>query len=944
MTSKIEELQQEVKENRPDIVCITETKLEKEILDTTLNLRGYQVWRRDRRGKKGGGVMILSQDNLIVREVTPETSGAEIVTIEIQLGREKILISTVYAPPHTKSWEKEEHEGILRETLHDLGKIIQKANQKNHRLIMIGDFNCSKVDWRNYEVRGGELDWSWNRELFNLATQNLLYQHIIEPTRMRGEDKPSTLDLLFTRTESEVANIQYRTPLGNSDHVLLQFNFLVHYDVASTKEKHREDRLDYKRGNYQKLREVYRETDWKELGEIEDVNKQYEKFIELYDKGTRQCIPKVKETSQKTPDWFNARCKEAKRKKDLTWKRWNRHRTKPARERFVLARNEYTEIRREEARNFEKDIVERSEKEPKILFAHINRKTKVKNKLQRLSVDGEIHESDKEICEVLNKTFHSVFTKEGPWEGGKGEKTEGVEQLSSVSVSKMEVLKKLKELDKRKAMGPDKVSGWVLRECAEELSQPIATLYENSLKQGKIPYQWKLADIVPIFKKGNREDPLNYRPVSLTSILCKILEKIVRERWVNHLERNKLLSDKQFGFRSKRSCVANLLSFYDRVTEVLQEREGWVDCIYLDLKKAFDKVPHNRLKWKLRTGGGVGGKLLEWMEDFLGGRKMRTVTRGEKSGWREVTSGVPQGSVLAPVMFLVYINDLTEGVTSYMNMFADDAKVQRKITDEESTKALQSDLDKIHGWSQKWQMEFNTSKCSVIHMGESQKREMAAYKLGEEELKKVDKEKDLGVTITKNLDPGEHIGGIVRKAYAWWANLRMAFNYMDLRMAKILITQYIRPSLEYAAVIWNPHQKKDIAKLEKVQRDITRKVPGLQGLTYEERLEKLEITSLEERRVRGDVINMYKCIKGKQFVDKENFVELTQGKTRGHKLKVQKAKGLKDVKKYSFPNRAIDKWNKLPAEVIEASSIGNFKKRYDEQKKRDKDPERTMGL
>ena len=148
-------------------------------------------------------------------------------------------------------------------------------------------------------------------------------------------------------------------------------------------------------------------------------------------------------------------------------------------------------------------------------------------------------------------------------------------------------------------------------------------------------------------------------------------------------------------------------------------------------------------------------------------------------------------------------------------------------------------------------------------------------------------------------------------------------------MASTLITQYIRPSLEYAAVIWNPHLKKDIAKLEKVQRDITRKVPGLQGLTYEERLEKLELTSLEERRVRGDAINMYKCIKGKQFIDKEHFVNIAKGTTRGHKLKEQKAVGKKDVRKYSFPNRAIEGWNKLPSEVVEANSIGNFKVRYD---------------
>merc|ERR1711917_20946 len=188
---------------------------------------------------------------------------------------------------------------------------------------------------------------------------------------------------------------------------------------------------------------------------------------------------------------------------------------------------------------------------------------------------------------------------------------------------------------------------------------------------------------------------------------------------------------------------------------------------------------------------------------------------------------------------------------------------------------------------------------------------------------------DLGVSISKNLDPGEHIAGIIKRAYACWAKVKLAINYMDLKMARTIITQYIRPGLEYAAVVWNPHLKKDIAKLEKVQRDITRKVPGLQGLTYEERLEKLELTSLEERRVWGDAISMYKCIKGKQFIDKEHFLNMAKGTTRGHKLKVHKAIGKKDVKKYSFPNRAIEGWNNLPSEVVEANSVGNFKVRYD---------------
>ena len=160
------------------------------------------------------------------------------------------------------------------------------------------------------------------------------------------------------------------------------------------------------------------------------------------------------------------------------------------------------------------------------------------------------------------------------------------------------------------------------------------------------------------------------------------------------MEKHEILTERQYGFRKGKSCVTNLLSYYDRVAETMQERDGWVDSIYLDFKKAFDRVPHKRLIWKLEYIRGIQGCLLKWMQDFLKEREMRTILRGKYSSWREVTSGVPQGSVLAPIMFLVYINDINEniGTESYLNMFADDAKIQRTIKNEDSCRELQEDL------------------------------------------------------------------------------------------------------------------------------------------------------------------------------------------------------------------------------------------------------------
>ena len=227
------------------------------------------------------------------------------------------------------------------------------------------------------------------------------------------------------------------------------------------------------------------------------------------------------------------------------------------------------------------------------------------------------------------------------------------------------------------------------------MGDKIYDLLSMSLDKGILPRDWKRANIVPIYKGGNRSNPLNYRPVSLTSVLGKMCERVVKDAWMKDLEDRNVLTERQFGFRSGRSCTSNLLAFYSRVIDEVQERDGWVDGVYLDLKKAFDTVPHKRLLWKIAQYGGVGGKLLNWMEDYLKDREMRTVIRNKCSPWLRVISGVPQGSVLGPVMFGVYVNDMVEGIDSYVNLFADDAKVMRRVKSEDDCRRLQEDLDKI---------------------------------------------------------------------------------------------------------------------------------------------------------------------------------------------------------------------------------------------------------
>ena len=199
-------------------------------------------------------------------------------------------------------------------------------------------------------------------------------------------------------------------------------------------------------------------------------------------------------------------------------------------------------------------------------------------------------------------------------------------------------------------------------------------MFNLSLEEGIVPLEWKEANIIPLFKKGSRNKSENYRPVSLTSVICKLLERLIKDHF---LVKNKLINPSQHGFLKARSCLTNMLCFLEDVTKWLDEGSP-VDIIYLDLKKAFDKVPHQRLLLKLKAHG-IGNGMINWIEKWLIGRRQRVVVDGEVSNWKAVLSGVPQGSVLGPILFLIYINDLDDDITSKVLKFADDTKVFRKI-------------------------------------------------------------------------------------------------------------------------------------------------------------------------------------------------------------------------------------------------------------------------
>ena len=321
------------------------------------------------------------------------------------------------------------------------------------------------------------------------------------------------------------------------------------------------------------------------------------------------------------------------------------------------------------------------------------------------------------------------------------------------------------------------------------------------------------------------------------------MENLVRNVILDHMFDNDLISDCQYGFLPGRSCTTHLLEVLDKWTEFL-DKGGAVDVIYLDLAKAFDSVPHNRLLAKLQSHG-VNGSLLRWIKSFLLGRQQRVMIAGIGSKWAPVLSGVPQGSVLGPALFICYINDMPNTISSFIYMYADDTTVSREVCSSEDCKALQSDVNHIQTWSDTWQLKFNSSKCKVMHIGHANTHAKYFMKHNGSEmvLESASEEKDLGVWIDEKLKFTNHVGHVMAKSNQILGLIKRSFVYRDTEVIKKLFTTLVRPHVEYANTVWHPRFKKDVEHIEKVQRRATRLVCTIRDMPYHKRLQVLDLPS-----------------------------------------------------------------------------------------------------
>ncbi len=407
---------------------------------------------------------------------------------------------------------------------------------------------------------------------------------------------------------------------------------------------------------------------------------------------------------------------------------------------------------------------------------------------------------------------------------------------------------------------------------------------------------------------------------------------------MNHLKENNLITMDQHGFVKGKACVTNLLETLDFLTNAI-DHGNQVDLIYMDFAKAFDKVPHKRLIHKI-SSYGINGKILEWIEEFLKNRKQRVILGEEVSEWCEIFSGVPHGSVLGPLLFVIFINDLPDEVAAMCKLYADDTKLISIVNKHDDATQLENDLNNLINWSNTWLMKFNKEKCKTMHIGKN--NEQYQYKINDNNeeyiLQNTEIERDLGVIISSDLKWSNQVNTAVAKAQKALGLIKRTFTHLNTEMTKTLYTSLVRPHLEFAVSVWKPTSKGEIEVLEKVQRRATKLAPELKHLTYEERLKRMNLTTFETRRLRGDLIQQYKII---NRIDEINwFKQPNQAPSlayngpcsslRGHRYRMEREIVRNCQPRHDFfTNRITKHWNELPTELVEAKTLNGFKAKLD---------------
>ena len=912
-------------------MALTETWLEPHISDAQINIKNYVVSRSDRHGR-GGGVCLYTHKSLAISEVLNFDDGI-CQCLMVIASTLKLCVTVVYRPPNANTASFDKTVEFIKENL-------ASKTGDSYQILLTGDLNFPHINWKLHTVSSGaEIEVQKSaRKFLQLLSSTMQNQYVDKPTR-----GANILDIFCTNNPFLVNSINV-TDTMMSDHKIVHVSLssiFTDEDSITVPDIYGFAALDFAKADYGSISSDILECNWRMMR----LGCTFEEFPELVTAKLlgicEKHVPKRKSRTGK-PKKLNALRRKRKRLENRISKASDvRAKTRLERE-LALIHYKIKEAFNEAHDMTEAAVISKMKTNPKVFYSHAKAHSTIRGDITVMrGEDGEITRDPERIANILQDQFISVYSD--PNCSDKAEPNFPTQDNTSLApecfkISEDDIKSALTELKPNSAPGSDGIPSKLLINCSSAIATPLALMWNESFESESVPSYYKSSLVCPIYKKDDRTAPENYRPISLTSHIMKTIERVVRCTIVEYLEGSDILSQTQHGFRSGRTTMTQLLNHFDNVFNGLLEGHD-TDAIYLDYSKAFDKVDHELLLMKM-TRYGFPANLVCWISSFLSNRFQRVAVKGAHSREAPIISGVPQGTVLGPVLFLVFINDLENKViNSNISFFADDTRISSQIRSLQCKELLQRDLHNVIEWSKGNNMELNPKKFELQCYFANSKSlsnelpffpQMYSYTIpGNIQLEPKCSLMDLGVTVSNDLSWSSHIGSIVTRARGVAAWALSVFNSRDQTVMITLYKSLIRSHLEYCCPLWHPAKIGDIQLLESVQREFTRKIEGCTTLSYWDRLLKLKLLSLQRRRERYILLTMWKIMNRKFPNSTVKFRPLSrlgyQAVIPGIVPNSRTAVQTKYDNSFSVIGPTL--WNALPSQLTTIESQGAFKRR-----------------
>lgn len=851
-----------------DLIVLTETWLNESVLNPEVIPNVFTLYRIDRNTNnsifsKGGGALIAVRNTLKSEPLYEnEFLNLELLCVKLSVGDVNIIVVACYIPSGSSLTSYGDYITAL--------SIIGNRCFPNDKLFVIGDFNLTNVTWmvdpENISVL---IPIECGNDLERETTENIASIGLFQINYICNENK-RLLDLLFTDSW-EMCNIY---PCDDCLLPIVQHHIPFICDIeldSSGLDSKPSDNItyNYKKMDVNNVSSVLESIDWSDITSENDLDFCLTTFYNILNDIIEKFVPKSISRRSTGPPWNNKDIRIIRNQRN----KWYESYVKSGREDqkayagYQYFRRSYKKLACTAYCKYISLIKNKIKSNPSNFWSYVNTKRKSTDFPCLMKYD-QIQTSDNaQICEMFADFFRSNY-----FNGSSDVQINSIggakiSNIPFLQVTQHEVGLYIDNLKFNHSPGPDNIPSSFIKQFKSFLIKPLTIIFNKSLSSGYFPDLWKASYILPLFKSGNKSHISNYRGIAKLSVIPKLFENIVNKFIFFHCK--SLISPQQHGFLPGRSTSTNLLEFTSFVSRNLQNGNQ-IDVFYADFSKAFDRVHHNTLLLKLKLLG-INDWLIRWLKSYLENRTQHVLFKGFKSSTITVHSGVPQGSHIGPLLFLLFINDITNVVThSNILLFADDCKISCSFKDEDESKLLQEDIDRIYEWCNKNKLDLNLKKCKVMSYSRKHSTFMTSYSMNNCLLQRVEQISDIGVLFDPKLTFNLHIDSIINKARSRIGFIfRFSKEFKDVYLLKLLYCTLVRPILEYCNCVWSPRYGVHISRIESVQKKFLLFAlahlewnSALHLPSYSDRLKLIDLPTLRKRNIIQNVIFVHKVLTG----------------------------------------------------------------------------------